>query len=128
MDGKSIGSVGVYTFTNVKANHTIEATFRRTVAETTAPTTEPTTAPTETTVPTTEATVPETTQPEAQPAKKHGIPIIVPILLVVLAGLRHRRCGVHLQAIRSGVNNQAAAAMNEPQRPSFIRLYALTAS
>ena len=25
-------------------------------------------------------------QPEAQPAKKHGIPIIVPILLVVLAG------------------------------------------
>ena len=60
VDGKSIGSVGVYTFTNVKANHTIEATFRRTVAE--------------------------TTQPEAQPAKKHGIPIIVPILLVVLAG------------------------------------------
>lgn len=86
VDGKSIGSVGVYTFTNVKANHTIEATFRRTVAETTAPTTEPTTAPTETTAPTTEATVPETTQPEAQPAKKHGIPIIVPILLVVLAG------------------------------------------
>ena len=60
VDGKSIGSVGVYTFTNVKANHTIEATLRRTVAE--------------------------TTQPEAQPAKKHGIPIIVPILLVVLAG------------------------------------------
>lgn len=86
VDGKSIGSVGVYTFTGVKANHTIEATFRRTVAETTAPTTEPTTAPTETTAPTTEATVPETTQPEAQPAKKHGIPIIVPILLVVLAG------------------------------------------
>ena len=86
VDGKSIGSVGVYTFTNVKANHTIEATFRRTVAETTAPTTEPTTAPTETTVPTTETTVPETTLPEAQPAKKHGIPIIVPILLVVLAG------------------------------------------
>lgn len=86
VDGKSIGSVGVYTFTNVKANHTIEATFRRTVAETTAPTTEPTTAPTETTAPTTEATVPETTQPEAQPAKKHGIPIIVPILLVALAG------------------------------------------
>lgn len=86
VDGKSIGSVGVYTFTNVKANHTIEATFRRTVAETTAPTTEPTTAPTETTAPTTEATVPEATQPEAQPAKKHGIPIIVPILLVVLAG------------------------------------------
>ena len=86
VDGKSIGSVGVYTFTNVKANHTIEATFRRTVAETTAPTTEPTTAPTETTAPTTEATVPETTQPEAQPAKKHGVPIIVPILLVVLAG------------------------------------------
>lgn len=86
VDGKSIGSVGVYTFTNVKANHTIEATFRRTVAETTAPTSEPTTAPTETTAPTTEATVPETTQPEAQPAKKHGIPIIVPILLVVLAG------------------------------------------
>lgn len=86
VDGKSIGSVGVYTFTNVKANHTIEATFRRTVAETTAPTTEPTTAPTETTAPTTEATVPETTHPEAQPAKKHGIPIIVPILLVVLAG------------------------------------------
>ena len=86
VDGKSIGSVGVYTFTNVKANHTIEATFRRTVAETTAPTTEPTTAPTETTAPTTEATVPETTQPEARPAKKHGIPIIVPILLVVLAG------------------------------------------
>lgn len=86
VDGKSIGSVGVYTFTNVKANHTIEATFRRTVAETTAPTTEPTTVPTETTAPTTEATVPETTQPEAQPAKKHGIPIIVPILLVVLAG------------------------------------------
>lgn len=86
VDGKSIGSVGVYTFTNVKANHTIEATFRRTVAETTAPTTEPTTAPAETTAPTTEATVPETTQPEAQPAKKHGIPIIVPILLVVLAG------------------------------------------
>lgn len=86
VDGKSIGSVGVYTFTNVKANHTIEATFRRTVAETTAPTTEPTTAPTETTASTTEATVPETTQPEAQPGKKHGIPIIVPILLVVLAG------------------------------------------
>lgn len=86
VDGKSIGSVGVYTFTNVKANHTIEATFRRTVAETTAPTTEPTTAPTETTAPTTETTVPETTQPEAQPAKKHGIPIIVPILLVALAG------------------------------------------
>lgn len=86
VDGKSIGSVGVYTFTNVKANHTIEATFRRTVAETTAPTTEPTTVPTETTAPTTEAIVPETTQPEAQPAKKHGIPIIVPILLVVLAG------------------------------------------
>lgn len=86
VDGKSIGSVGVYTFTNVKANHTIEATFRRTVAETTAPTTEPTTAPTETTAPTTEATVLETTQPEAQPGKKHGIPIIVPILLVVLAG------------------------------------------
>lgn len=86
VDGKSIGSVGVYTFTNVKANHTIEATFRRTVAETTAPTTAPTTVPTETTAPTTEATVPETTQPEAQPAKKHGIPIIVPILLVVLAG------------------------------------------
>ena len=87
VDGKSIGSVGVYTFTNVKANHTIEATFRRTVAETTAPTTEPTTAPTEdTTVPTTEETIPETTQPEVQPAKKHKVPIIVPILLVVLAG------------------------------------------
>ena len=85
VDGKSIGSVGVYTFTNVKANHTIEATFRRTVAETTAPTTEPTTAPTETTAPTTEATVPET-QPEVEPAKKHKVPIIVPILLVVLAG------------------------------------------
>lgn len=86
VDGKSIGSVGVYTFTDVKANHTIEATFRRTVAETTAPTTEPTTAPTETTVPTTEETLPETTEPEAQPAKKHRVPIIVPILLVVLAG------------------------------------------
>ena len=87
VDGKSIGSVGVYTFTNVKANHTIEATFRRTVAETTAPTTEPTTAPTEdTTVPTTEETIPETTQPEVEPAKKHKVPIIVPILLVVLAG------------------------------------------
>ena len=87
VDGKSIGSVGVYTFTDVKANHTIEATFRRKVAETTAPTTEPTTAPAteETTVPTTE-TVPETTEEAAKPAQKHKIPLIVPILLVVLAG------------------------------------------
>ncbi len=86
VDGKSIGSVGVYTFTDVKANHTIEATFRRKVAETTAPTTEPTTAPTEeTTVPTTE-TVPETTEEVQQPTKKHKIPLAVPILLVVLAG------------------------------------------
>ena len=87
VDGKSMGSVGVYTFTNVKANHTIEATFRRTVAETTVPTTEPTTAPTEdTTLSTTEETIPENTQPEVKPAKKHKVPIIVPILLVVLAG------------------------------------------
>lgn len=86
VDGKSIGSVGVYTFTDVKANHTIEATFRRKVAETTAPTTEPTTVPTEeTTVPTTE-TVPETTEQIKQPTRKHRIPIVVPILLVVLAG------------------------------------------
>ena len=86
VDGKSIGSVGVYTFTDVKANHTIEATFRRKVAETTAPTTEPTTAPTEeTTVPATE-TVPETTEQIKQPTRKHRIPIVVPILLVVLAG------------------------------------------
>ena len=53
---------------------------------TAAPTTQTTAPTTQTTAPTTEATVPETTQPEAQPAKKHGIPIIVPILLVVLAG------------------------------------------
>ena len=87
VDGKSMGSVGVYTFTDVKADHTIEATFRRTVAETTAPTTEPTTAPTTapTTVPTTQ-TVPMTTEETQKPAKKKGIPIIVPILLVVLAG------------------------------------------
>ena len=86
VDGKSIGSVGVYTFTDVKANHTIEATFRRTVAETTEATTAPTTAPTEaTTAPTTE-TVPETTEAETKPVKKHKIPLIVPILLVVLAG------------------------------------------
>ena len=86
VDGKSIGSVGVYTFTDVKANHTIEATFRRTVAETTEATTAPTTVPTEaTTAPTTE-TVPETTEAETKPVKKHKIPLIVPILLVVLAG------------------------------------------
>lgn len=87
VDGKSMGSVGVYTFTDVKADHTIEATFRRTVAETTAPTTAPTTVPTTapTTVPTTE-TVPMTTEEAQKPTKKKGIPIIVPILLVVLAG------------------------------------------
>ena len=82
VDGKSMGSVGVYTFTDVKADHTIEATFRRTVAETTeattAPTTQPTTAPTE--------TVPATTEEVTKPVKKHKVPIIVPVLLVLLAG------------------------------------------
>ena len=84
VDGKSIGSVGVYTFTNVKANHTIEATFRRTVAETTAPTepsTEATTLPTET-----EVEVPrESTAPVEQKPAKKKISIAVPILLTVLA-------------------------------------------
>ena len=84
VDGKSIGSVGVYTFTNVKANHTIEATFRRTVAETTAPTepsTEATTLPTET-----EVEVPtESTAPVEQKPAKKKISIVVPILLTVLA-------------------------------------------
>ena len=86
VDGKSMGSVGVYTFTDVKADHTIEATFRRTVAETTAPTTEPTTAPTTApdTVPT--ESVPAATEETQKPAKKKGVPIIVPILLVILAG------------------------------------------
>lgn len=82
VDGKSMGSVGVYTFTDVKADHTIEATFRRTVAETTAPTIAPTTAPT--TAPT--ETVPATTEEVTKPVKKHKVPIIVPILLVILAG------------------------------------------
>ena len=36
-------------------------------------------------MPTTE-TVPETTEQIKQPTKKHRIPIVVPILLVVLAG------------------------------------------
>ena len=86
VDGKSMGSVGVYTFTDVKADHTIEATFRRSVAETTAPTTEPTTAPTTApdTVPT--ESVPAATEETQKPAKKKGVPIIVPILLVILAG------------------------------------------
>ena len=86
VDGKSMGSVGVYTFTDVKADHTIEATFRRTVAETTAPTTEATTAPTETTPDVSTETVPATTEEVTKPVKKKGIPIIVPILLVLLAG------------------------------------------
>ncbi len=83
VDGKSIGSVGVYTFRNIQGDHTLQVTFRRTVAETTAPTEAPTEEPT--TMPTTEATV-ETTLPQVQekPSKK-GMPIIIPILLTVLA-------------------------------------------
>lgn len=83
IDGKSMGSVGVYTFRNIQENHTMEVTFRKTVAETTAPTEEPTE---ETTLPTQETTVPPATEPEAQqkPAKKH-IPAAIPILMTVLA-------------------------------------------
>lgn len=83
VDGKSIGSVGVYTFRNIQGDHTMEVTFRRTVAETTVPTETATEEPT--TAPTTEAAV-ETTlpQPQEKPAKK-GMPIMIPILLTVLA-------------------------------------------
>lgn len=83
VDGKSIGSVGVYTFRNIQGDHTLEVSFRRTVAETTAPTEEPTEEPT--TLPTTETTI-ETTLPQVQekPSKK-GMPIIIPILLTILA-------------------------------------------
>ena len=84
VDGKSMGSVGVYTFRDVQAGHTIEVTFRRTVAETTAPTqpsTEATTLPTETEV---EAPTESTAPVEQKPAKKK-ISIAVPILLTVLA-------------------------------------------
>ena len=84
VDGKSMGSVGVYTFRDVQAGHSIEVTFRRTVAETTAPTeapTEATTLPTETQ---TEAPTESTAPAEQKPAKKR-ISIAVPILLTILA-------------------------------------------
>lgn len=82
IDGKSMGSVGVYTFRNIQEDHTMEVTFRKTVAETTAPTEEPTE---ETTLPTEETTVPPTTEPEAQQKPKKSIPAVIPILMTVLA-------------------------------------------
>ena len=32
VDGKSVGAISKYTFTNVRANHTIEATFKASVS------------------------------------------------------------------------------------------------
>lgn len=91
VDGKSMGSVAVYTFRNVTGAHTVEFTFRKTVAETTAPAQEETTVPT-TQAPATQPTTAPTSAPTTQPElpqdpenSKGGIPIIVPILLVVLA-------------------------------------------
>lgn len=82
IDGKSMGSVGVYTFRNIQEDHTMEVTFRKTVAETTAPTESSTE---ETTLPTEETTVPPTTEPEVQQKPKKSIPVIIPILMTVLA-------------------------------------------